>query len=191
MVYKKGKRGMTMNIEEILHDYASAVSGIVGTIVGTLFTSAWQYFSRKYFGKLQFFFYNDRVGLNGCKNQSKMEINTIDDAAEGQFTFYADIYSSKEIPIGLRNIKLRVGINGTECQLKGTDKIPGDPQNIYILNIPPGQFLKYIFIAHFTKEQLIQIFKENYKLYFVAKTQDDKEIIEEIYIGESREKYLY
>ena len=176
-----------MDWGQVFHDYVGPISALVGWIGNSL----WQYVRKNYFGKLQFFFYNVRLGLSSYDSitKAKMGVETMDEAEEGELTFYVDIYNSKEIPIGLRNVKLIIGNNGLEHQLKGKGESFTTLQNMYVLNIQPNQFLKYILQTQLKKEQLNQIFKENVKIYFTATKQDGKKITEEVYINELREKY--
>ncbi len=171
---------MKMCWQQILHDYVSLISALTGVLVG-FGIQVWY----KKLGSLDIFFYNDVVALFSYDNisRSKMNAKNIDAAEHGELSIAVDMYNSKDIPLGLRNIHFK--IDKDQLCINYLSREMHQPSKLTFLNIPPKQFISFAVQTCLSKEQIDKVYTNKCKIKFVAMDQDQKIVVKEILLDKT------
>jgi len=172
-----GKRGDTVHMDfmQILHDYSGTISTLAGTTVAYIFT----YVSKNYFGSLKLYFYEDHIDIQMHRLHKPEKI--IEEVLTGELKAFIDIYNSKEIPISLRDIHIKIG-KRTRVKEKLTYQNTNERTSYKFtyLNIPPKQLMSYSIYIRLHDSEVQEITKHKEKLFFVAIDQNENKVIKEI-----------
>lgn len=161
--------------DEQFHELFKMYVGAISAVLGMVTTVVVQYIFKTYIGNLKItldepkntYMYYETTSGNLCQTKD------IEQATRAKITCQIYIYSSKEIPVSLRNIHIKVSENKKDVTF---NLEVNKAKKLKVLNIPPKNMMNYSIEFEVLKHEWENVLKENNKIYFMAIKENEKEV---------------
>ena len=157
-----------MNWNDFYEQYAMVIILLAGIIIGDIIAFVTMYFYKN-IGKSKFYFYGFRFTAFKKNEMGEFErVGSLDKADFCEYYFNADIYNSREIYKGIRDLEVRIKSSKGRAYSR--------PENIErVINLPPKNFIS-VTIKGILENKDLNAVDGKFKIFLTGKYENKKSI---------------